>query len=58
MNIMHSSKLTFMNCKFVNSTNKTFIISTAHDGIIEFINCSFEGKFRFKSLHDSKIIRN
>ena len=58
MDIMHSSKLTFLNCKFVNSSDKPYLIRTMHDAIIEFIECNFIGKFEFESIHDSKITRN
>ncbi len=55
--LYNESKVTFLNCKFINNTGKAFRIETWHEAIVQFVGCEFEGDFIFSQHHDSKIIQ-
>ena len=56
MHLYSDDKIIFLNCKFINSTKKKFVILTEDDSDAQFVNCEFEGDFIFKAAHNSVIL--
>jgi hypothetical protein len=50
MLIMHDCNLLFINCEFHNFTAKSYVIEVHHKSTVNFINCTFKGKFDFKKI--------
>jgi hypothetical protein len=56
MHLYSDDKIVFLNCKFINSTKKDFVILTEDDSVAQFVNCEFEGNFIFKAARNSVIL--
>lgn len=51
------SNTTFVDCVFINDTDKIFKVEAWYETVVEFLNCKFIGNFKFETFENAVILK-